>query len=103
MASATTGRVYKLSAEKRMYHAQHYHKHKAKINELKQEKHECSICNGKFTTGHRKQHELSKKHQLALKIMSTADIILTAPRDRIQSLPLSLLLPVEQYDEALSG
>jgi hypothetical protein len=93
MSSKTETKEFKLSPAQREYHRMMYHKHKEKLNKAKYEKHTCKICGSVYAFGHRSTHEASKKHQLALKALSIADVILKAPLDRIQNLPLSVLLP----------
>lgn len=91
--ATTTQRQYKLSPEKREYHRLYYEKHKEKFNAIKYTKHSCEICGGKYTTGHKIHHEATTKHKNALRHKTAVDIILKAPLDRIQSLPISFVLP----------
>lgn len=46
----------------------YYRQNREKFLEKKKEKNICSICGGKFTSGHKSQHETTMKHNQAIEL-----------------------------------
>ena len=49
----------------------YWERNKESINERRNTKHHCEICEGRYTMRHKHTHEHSKKHQRALEALET--------------------------------